>query len=69
MEEIIEWVQSQIHISHHLASYPQDSHKDKTVDIKVLLSTSEYHSKRVEKFKSALKILKAEQHDPQGNLP
>lgn len=56
-KEAIEILQEQLNISDHFSRYPQDRHKDNPQEIKVLITTSEYHKKRVEQLKTSIAVL------------
>lgn len=56
-KEAIETLQEQLNISDHFSRYPQDRHKEKPQEIKVLITTSEYHKKRVEELKASIALL------------
>lgn len=55
--EAIEILQKELNISDHFSRYPQDRHKDDPQEIKVLITTSEYHKKRVEQLKASIALL------------
>ena len=57
MTNAIEVLEQELRQSIHFSKYPQDRHKDKPQEIKVLIQTSEYHSKLADEFKRAIAIL------------
>lgn len=59
MKNAIETLQEQFEISTHYSKYPQDNHRNESVGIKVLLTTSEYYKKLVAEYKLAIDILTA----------
>lgn len=56
-KEAIEILQNELNISDHFSRYPQDRYKDKPQEITVLITTSEYHKKRVEQLKASIALL------------
>ena len=56
ISECLEILSSQMNVSLHFSKYPQDRFKDELEqkEIKVLISTSEYHNKRWQDIKSVI---------------
>ena len=58
MKNAIEVLEKEFQISTHFSRYPQDRHKDNPQEIKVLITTADYHKKLADEYSKAIDILK-----------